>query len=167
MTETLEQIETESLSALQREHYEQIQALERKCDELETQYEADKAQAATSKKRWEQAVERLRSCIRSGPDPQGKLDFREDWREVPIVEALTLTMKQIETLSDAGVETVGEFENLRAGQVKDYPRGLSDLPRVGESTIDKWEAEIIEWMTANATEDDEMETESDDDSDDQ
>lgn len=69
-----------------------------------------------------------------------------DWRSVPIGEAISLTEKQVETLSEAGVVTVEDFENLRAGSHKDYPGGLRDLPRIGDATVDKWETEIVGWM---------------------
>ena len=155
MPDTLEQIETEALTELERQHYEDIKESESKCYELEDIYETDKAQAASSKKRWDQSTHELRSLIRRGPDAQSKLEFPDDWRTVLIGDAITLTDAQSEKLSEVGVKTVEEFENLRAGQMKEYPGGLLDLPRVGQATIDKWEGEIVEWMSSNANDDSE------------
>lgn len=149
-TATLEQIEQDALSDLERKHYDEIRRLEAVCDGLETEFESDKANAAASKKAWEKAVCQMRACIRRGPNPQAELAFREDWRDRPIGDAIELTEKQAELLESANVTTVEDFENLRAGKHKDYPGGLSDLPRVGEATITKWEDQIVEWMTANA-----------------
>lgn len=152
MTDALEQIEDNALTEREREHYQQIVDGEERCRQLEDEYETDKATAATSKKRWEQAVANNRALIRQGPDCQKTLDFPDDWRTVLITEVLTLTERQSELLDEIGVKTVEQFEDLRASKHKDYPRGLLDLPRIGESTVDKWEDEIVEWMAGNATE---------------
>lgn len=163
MTTTLEQIERNAMGDLERQHYDEIRRLETVCDRLETKYEVDKANAAASKKQWEKAVQKLRTCIRRGPNPQAELPFVEDWRTKPIGEAVELTDKQAELLDSAGVATVEDFENLRAGKHKDYPGGLIDLPRVGQATIDKWESQIVDWMTANAQEADPPDPAGDDD----
>lgn len=165
MTETLEQIEEQAFTDLEREHYEDIQYQEQECAKLEDAFEVDKATASASKKRWEESVAKLRSLIRRGPDDQKKLDFPDDWRATAIGEAITLTDSQAEKLTEAGVSTVEEFENLRAGQNKDYPNGLSDLPRVGEATITKWEDEIVDWMSQNSVTDEDQDVEGTDDED--
>lgn len=53
MSQTLEQIETNALSDLERKHYEEIKAIEERCERLEDEYESDKAAAGSSKKKWE------------------------------------------------------------------------------------------------------------------
>lgn len=163
MSQTLEQIESNALSDLERKHYEEIKDLEDRCERLEDEYETDKAAAGSSKKKWEEAVANLRSLIRRGPNAQGELPFREDWRDVPIRDAITLTAKQLNILEYAGVVNVEDFENLRAGKNKDYPGGLIDLPRVGRATIDQWEDEIVEWWDKNAKSTEQDADESDDD----
>jgi hypothetical protein len=100
----LENRETLILSELEKKHYESIKDLERRCDQLEDHYETDKAAAASSKKKWEEAVANLRSLIRRGPDAQTELQFREDWRDVLIGDVLALTGRQAELLDDAGVK---------------------------------------------------------------
>lgn len=152
-----------SLSDLQFQHYELIQEIEVKCDELEHDFNVKNSDMKEAKKRWEAKVDELRRCIRSGPEAQRQLPFREDgevdnakgadlfsddWQAAPITDALTLTKKQQEKLEDAGVKTVGEFEQLRAGTT-DYPRGLRDLPGVGDAKVDKWEEEILDWLAKN------------------
>lgn len=149
--QALEQIEQNALTELEHKHYQQIRDAEATCDRLEDRYETDKAAAGASKKRWEEAVANLRSLIRRGPNPQQDLPFPNDWRTTPIGEAIELTEKQAELLESAGVQTIEDFENLRAGKNKDYPGGLTDLPRVGQATVDKWEEQIVEWMSKAET----------------
>lgn len=155
MTETIEQVEENAIHEIEQQHYLEIQECEKRCYELETKYETDNAASKASKKLWEQAIQELRSCIRRGPDPQQQLDFPEQWREVEIHKALNLTDAQLEKLYEANITNVEEFEDLRAGKRNDYPNGLSDLPGVGQATIDKWEAEIIDWLTKNQSCDEE------------
>ena len=89
------------------------------------------------------------------------LPIRVDPDDQTIEDAIELTEKQLEKLVDAGVSTVDQFENLRAGQNPDYPRGLIDLPGVGETLITKWEDAIIDWMTQNQVTDTDAEEEAD------
>lgn len=143
----VESVESPELSDIDRRFCAQVRDLERKCEVMEAEYEVAKAQASVLKKRLDEAVALLRSTIRRGPDTQQELQFEsEGWGNTPIEEALTLTGKQLEILREAGVESVDDFEALRAGRMKDYPRGLLDLPRVGQATVDKWEDEILDWI---------------------
>lgn len=114
-----------------------------------------------AKKQYEGAVLHLRRLISRDPlyvpqvqaaDPQMELDFDAAYDarlQTPIGEAIELTPKQAEKLEAAGVKTVGDFEQLRGGQMKDFPNGLSDLDRVGQATIDKWEDQIVEFLKVN------------------
>ncbi len=96
---------------------------------------------------------RARNVIKRGPSEQQELDFEDseneededDWKTVLITDALKLTEKQIDKLFSVGVETVGDFEVLRAG-TKDHPRGLIDVKGVGASTIDRWKEELLDWF---------------------
>lgn len=159
------------LTSLQKAHYERIQELEVQCEELEQDFNEKNSRAKSAKRKWEDKVEELRGCIREGPDDQHRLPFGDDdstkdgageaWAETPISDALTLTDKQREKLEDADIKTVGEFERLRAG-TPDHPRGLQDLPRVGQATVDKWEEEILDWLAKNQPATDEEESEAGD-----
>lgn len=143
----VEEQETAGLSAIERKHLRRIQELEAECELLEGAYEVAKASASVAKKKWEEAVASLRTTIRSGPDAQQELEFAsEGCGETPIEHALTLSGKQLETLRDAGVSTVEDFEALRAGKIQGFKGGLRDLPRVGQATADKWEDEILDWI---------------------
>lgn len=145
---SVEETETTEKTQIESRFCEQVRELERKCEVMEAEYEVAKAQASVLKKRLDESVASLRATIRRGPDAQQELPFREGpgWGETPIEEALKLTAKQLETLREADVATVDDFEALRAGRVKGYPRGLVDLPRVGQATVDKWENEILDWI---------------------
>lgn len=157
MSEVIEsEQESEAVAdRLREQHLAEIQKLERECELLEAVWNNAKLAAKEAKESYEGAVAYLRGKIRKGPNPQ--LDFQfdeasaadESWRSVPITQALKLSESQREKLSDAGVETVGEFEDLRGGRNRDYPRGLSDLPKVGQATIDKWEQQVLDWLAVN------------------
>lgn len=143
----VEEIETPEITERDRRFCQQVRELERKCEVMEAEYEVAKAQASVLKKRLDEAVALLRSTIRRGPDSQQELQFAsEGWGETPIEEALTLSPKQMEILREADIATVDDFEALRAGRIKGYPRGLLDLPRVGQATVDKWEDDILDWI---------------------
>jgi hypothetical protein len=163
-TETLDQIEKAALSEREHDHYEEIKRLERDCDRLEGVYETAKAEAGAAKKEWEGAVASLRATIRRGPDAQAKLPFREDWRDVPIGDAITLTEKQAEKLEEFGIRTVGDFEKQRGGE------GLTAIPGVGEATAEKWADQVMDFVAqaardAEAEEPDDQEDEDFDDED--
>ena len=153
---------------LKREHYERIIDLQKRVRDSGAQADIDKEIATSSKKHFESLQKRLNQLIANGP--QGLLPLEEQetvpveaWEEVPIGDVLTeLTDSQKEKLEEAGAQTVGEFEKLRAGKNKDYPRGLLDLPRVGEALVTKWENQMIEWLATNQPGESEEETESED-----
>lgn len=142
------------------DHYEAIKEAELQVQEAEDSMIRAQYDLKDSKKQYEGAVLHLRRLISRDPlyvppvqaDPQMKLDFDADYDarlQTPIGEAIELTEKQAEKLEAAGVKTVGDFEKLRGGQMKDYPNGLSDLDRVGQATIDKWEDQIVEFLKVN------------------
>lgn len=147
--ESIEAQEERAIGDLEREHYEEIRDLERIAYAAQIDYEEAKAESDARKKTLNRHEAALRACIRRGPDTQGKLPFREDWRDVPVEEALNVTEKQLEKLHECGVKTVGEFEELRAGQMSDYPRGLLSVKGFGESFVDAVENDIIEWLANN------------------
>lgn len=147
--EAVEAVETPELSDIDRRFCAQVRGLERKCEVVEAEYEVAKAQASVLKKRLDEAVALLRSTIRRGPDTQQELSFGGGWHDTPIEQALTLSAKQLEILREAEIATVEDFEALRAGRIHGYPRGLRDLPRVGQATADKWEDEILDWIAKN------------------
>lgn len=132
------------------EHLEAIKAIEIECRALESEHLDAKAEAKATKERWERRMAHLTEVIRQGPNPQLELPFSESdedvWKEHPIMEVLTLTPKQIEVLQEADIVTVGQFEDLRAGE------GLTSLKGIGQATADKWEEEALEWLAENARE---------------
>lgn len=151
-------------STLEHEFIAEMRAAQEHCDQLDLIRSAAEASAKRAKKNHEAAVDALQELIRRGPSAQLPLDFKDSAQpeqtdqekhhaylmSCPIIDAIDLTDKQEEKLADAGVKTVGDFEKLRAGQMKDYPRGLLDLSRVGEATIDKWEEELLQWFDDNS-----------------
>lgn len=156
VAKTVELTDEEKRNRL-NEHYESIKDMETFVKECEHEVLNLTFTLKCAKKQFDGAVSQLRTLIGRDPlyvppavaDPQLKLDFEAAYDErlkAPISEAIQLTEKQIEKLIEAGVKTVGEFEKLRGGQMKDYPNGLADLERVGQSTIDKWEQQILEWL---------------------
>lgn len=155
-SDTDSQSETLVLSSLEQQHYEEIKRAEDDAKEAEEIYLDAKSEAKAAKEVWERSVERLRSLIRSGPGQQQRLPFVDDdpeeWRAVPIGDILNLTEKQAEKLEAAGVKTIGQFEELRAGQVDGYPDGLLSLDRVGQATVDQWEEQVVDWLAVNARE---------------
>lgn len=150
----------------ERKWAEKVRRLEAACKEAEAAYNDAKKDAIALKKEFEAKVSELRRAITRGPSLQPELPFDDhEPKEEPqqtdiearhaelmamsVTEALMLTEAQREKLEDAGVKTVGDFERLRGGQMKDYPGGLSDLPRVGQATIDKWEEQLTDWLKRN------------------
>jgi len=143
-------------------------AEEKHCDDIirlnhavriaELEYEDAKSEASAAKRRWEQLQAKLTSLIAQGANPQPELPFpeetvpTEDWKSVAIESVLELTDKQAEKLEEAGIKTVGQFEHLRSGQMDGYPDGLRSLKGVGQKTVDAWEEQIVEWLSANARE---------------
>jgi len=146
------------LTQAQQEHYSRIIDLNTECDRARFEYEKKKREASEARKNLDELSEELSKLISEGPDRQQKLPFDTPsespgaWQDTPIGRVITVTDKQREKLDAANVKTVGDFENLRAGKLKDYPAGLSSLRGVGEKTIDKWEDEIVEWLAENSRE---------------
>jgi hypothetical protein len=150
--------ESPVLSELQRKHYDAIHELNEEVMAAGYRYEDKKADASNAKRVYEKLQASLNHLIDEGPNPQKGLPFPEDdvpseaWKDIPISDALELTDKQFEKLEAAGVRTVGQFETLRSGQLDGYPDGLTSLKGVGKNTVDKWEEQIVEWLSANARE---------------
>lgn len=69
-----------------------------------------------------------------------------------IGSVLELTDKQAEKLEEAGINTVGQFEHLRTGQMDGYPDGLRSLKGVGQKTVDAWEDQMVEWLSVHSRE---------------
>lgn len=164
MSATVEEMETESERAAA--HYAKIREQEYKCRQLELEVSTAKEVYTDAKDMLKEAVARLRMLIRGGPDEQlelpledgtqddaqtsGDVSLREEaWSRLlagtRIEDAIPLTKFERERLEDAGVITVQHFEDLRAGKLREYPRGLLSIKRFGPATIDKLEAAIIEW----------------------
>lgn len=131
-------------------------------DELDVKRAAAEQSAKAAKKAHESAVDRLQQLIRRGPSAQLELNFSgmtpEEARQAKwdamlagavVRESLDLTPKQFERLEEAGVKTMKDLEDLRAGKNKDYPRGLVDISGFGERAIDKIEDEIEAWLETN------------------
>jgi hypothetical protein len=155
------------------DHLHTIQKMNERVVYLANCHEVLKSEASLAKKQLDEAASALSLCISEGPpkpDPQKTLPFGDDgnptdastpspnaatpaedaWKSVKIGDAITLTKKQAETLESHGIRTVGHFEEVRSGQLRDYPNGLASLKGVGGVTITKWEDDIINWMMKNA-----------------
>lgn len=131
-----------------RQQQQSIELLENELDDLKHESKRLKTNIKAA---------RLRLSRMINGEPEDQLDLPLEDGEIatsehaallamPIEEAITLTEKQMDKLTDAGVQTVGQFEQLRAGN-REYPRGLLDLPGVAEKTITKWEEQIIEFLS--------------------
>jgi len=57
-----------------------------------------------------------------------------------------VTEKQLEKLHEAGIKTVIEFEMERGGNRFAKIRGI------GEKAVEKWEEQMVEWLSVNARE---------------
>lgn len=152
----------DSLSELEREHYEDILRLNRNVKLAQMKYDIANGEAKAKKEELECLSLELSNLIADGPrkpDPQQELpfdaaesgDFR-NWDLVPITEALKLTTKQREKLEEIGIKTVGQFEFLRAGNDPCYPDGLRSVRGFGAATVDAFENDIVNWLAANARE---------------
>lgn len=155
-----------AMSEIEKRFCEDVRGLERKCEVLEAEHEVAKAQASVAKKRLEEAVALLRATIRGGPNAQSQLPFSSGWHDTPIEQAITVTAKQLESLHEAGIENVDDFERLRSGSIDTYPRGVRDLRGIGQATADKWEDEILDWIAVNGSPDADTEIEHDDEEED-
>ena len=62
------------------------------------------------------------------------------------VGELALSMSQKDKLLQAGVTTMGQLEDLRAGKYPEYPQGLNSIKGFGEKAITEIENMILEWL---------------------
>lgn len=167
--------ETKELSELEREHYEAIRELNAEFIDEYREWELRKDSTAAAKKRVDEISKRLSALIARGPEQQRKLPFEDStkgevlaWRDASVAESLGLTTKVLEKLADAGITTIGELEDLRAGE------GLTSVAGIGQATADKIEEQVLEWLDENRDKFGEVvdgsfevtEDETDDDSDD-
>lgn len=135
----------------ERKHYEDILNLNVLVEDAATEHDIKKSQAKAAKEHLEGLQFRLSRLISEGPqkpDPQKELPFKEApaWQEVPIEQAIEITAKQLEKLHEAGIKTVIEFENERGGN------RFADVKGIGEKALEKWEDQILAWMSVNARE---------------
>lgn len=77
--------------------------------------------------------------------PPEPIEEPEDlsWRDEPLTEAVTLTVHQAELLAQAGVKTVGEFEDHRAKVAASqavWPKGI------GEAKVGKFTEAVLDWL---------------------
>lgn len=151
------------MDELKREHYEDILRLNRNVKLSQMKYDIAKGEAKARKEELECLSLELSNLIADGPqkpDPQKELPFSDssesgdhpNWELTPITEALKLTAKQREKLEEIGIKTVGQFEFLRAGRDPLYPDGLRSVKGFGAATVDAFENDIVEWLSANARE---------------
>lgn len=165
-TESEQQPEVDEMGESEREHYERIKDLNAEVMTAQRDYDIKKSVANAAKKDLELAQAELSTAIAEGPrkpDPQKQLPFsdgegeQQDWATTSLFDVIECTAKQREKLEDVGVWTVGQFEHLRSGQKPDFPDGLRSIKGVGEATVDKWEDQMVNWLSANARESSEPE----------
>jgi hypothetical protein len=135
-----------------REHYDAIREKEQNVRQLEKDYFDAKRHAKNAKEDFEAADLELRNLIADGLDPQTKLLFPAEteqevdpdaWRGAQLNE-LFLPEKIFEKLSSAGIETIGQLEDLRA-QVAD---GKADWPKgIGPSKVTAIEDSVLSWLS--------------------
>lgn len=171
--EETEVTETKTMTVLEHEHYEEIKELNEEFRQEYAEWEFLKDKTSAAKKTVDEISKRLSYLIARGPEKQHKLPFEDStkgevlkWREASVAESLGLTTSILEKLGSAGVTTIGELEDLRAGS------GLRSIKGIGQATVDKIEAQVLEWLDENRDKlgevvtESEDETEDDDDSDD-
>jgi hypothetical protein len=147
-------VDDSTLVDRERTHYLQIRSLETTCDRLEGEYEAAKSSAAAAKSLWTEAVARLRECIRRGPDQQLPLPMGDgaaaaagDFMKTDVMDAFpTLTGTQIELLDDAGIRTVQQLEDRRAGA------GLRSIKGIGEAKAYALEDMLLDFIAKHRME---------------
>jgi hypothetical protein len=134
-----------------RQHYDAILEKERSVRILENDYLELKDQAAEAKKSFDRADKALRDLISRGPDPQKALPFPDEqqaaeaWRAAPLAE-LEMTDHFNDLLSEAGVATIGDLEDLRA-KIAD---GKAEWPKgIGEAKVTDIENRVVDWLTEN------------------
>jgi hypothetical protein len=135
-----------------RAHYEAIRHKEQEVRRLEATYFDFRRAAKNAKENFEAADQELRTLIAEGLDPQGHLPFpaepqdSEDpdtWRLAPLSE-LFLPDKLRDKLLSAGVETIGELEDLRA-KIAD---GKAEWPKgIGTAKVTAIEDSVLSWLT--------------------
>ena len=149
--DVVEVCEVDPMPELEKQHYEQIKSLNVLVNEASYEHDIKKSQAKAAKEHLEGLQMRLSCLISEGPrkpDPQKELPFQEvpAWQEVPIEQAIEVTAKQLEKLHEAGIKTVIEFETERGGN------RFADVKGIGEKALEKWEDQILAWMSVNARE---------------
>lgn len=149
-TDAITEDDRKEMTDLEREHYEAIKELNAEFIEEYREWELQKDSTSAAKKRVDEIGKRLSALIARGPEQQRKLLFGDDadteslaWRDQPIAGQLALTPKIMELLEDAGVSTIGELEDLRAGE------GLTSIGGIGQATADKIEDQVLEWLDEN------------------
>jgi hypothetical protein len=129
-------------------HYDAIRQHEQLVRQLEGAYLDARRVARKAKEEFDAADAQLRNLIADGPDPQAKLPFppepAEDAWRIAKLEELLLPPKLRQKLLDAGIETIGQLEDLRA----EIALGTSDWPPgFGPSKISAVEDSVISWLT--------------------
>lgn len=135
-----------------REHYDAIREKEQAVRRLEARFFDARRGAKNAKDDFEAADQELRTLIAEGFDPQAKLPFptepqvAEDvdaWRLAPLSE-LFLPEKLRDKLLDAGIETIGQLEDLR-GEISE---GKAEWPKgVGTAKVTAIEDSVLSWLT--------------------
>lgn len=133
--------------------------------------EAD-ADARSAKKDHQAAVNRLQGLIRRGPSMQLELDLKPvespangqpaanqeqidaDWRKrmenTLCKEVLPLSEKQTAKLIEIGCPNLWKFEELRAGKIDGYPKGLRSISGWGDVMVTKLENAMEVWYAQNS-----------------
>lgn len=124
-----------------------------------SQWVVAKEDASEAKKTYDGLVSQLNILIHRGPDLQATLPFNnatdptnggedESWRDATVIDALSLSPGQYSKLEEAGVTTIGQLEDLRAGD------GLASIKGFGQATVDAIEDAVINWLATLPTGDD-------------
>lgn len=105
----------------------------RACSEELPLFDAPAPSAATA------AGQQPATATQAAPD--------DAWRSVPITE-LGLTESLTDKLQEAGIETIGQLEDQRAGQgPKPGPKGLREIKGIGQGKVDVIEAAVLKWLS--------------------
>lgn len=147
-----------------RAHLDKIKAARAVVAEREHVWRQLKSRAKGAKEAFEEAVAELTKVIDNGeehlplfdgpkkseaaatdappsPPPLATTEANNAWRSVPVAE-LGLSDKITEKLADAGCETIGALEDLRASF-----KGLRSISGIGQKKIDLIEDAILKWLT--------------------
>jgi len=106
-----------------------------------------KKRVSDLKREYDEAVKQLKTLARQKPDPQRTLfdttpsesQFSDAWRDVPVEDAIPLSGKVPKILEQAGITTMGQFEDLRGTD------GLQSLSGIGQETADMLEDFAVDW----------------------